>query len=89
MADKHETFDEFTLKKIKNGWLVSVKSDHKLKGDWQFKSHDGAVDFVNEGKTSGGARRRFRPVKWFWSLVIAGAIVWVLYYGIPMWLSTS
>ncbi len=86
MTDKHETFDEFSLKKINNGWLVSVKSDHKLKGDWQFKNHGMAVDFVNEGKTSGG-KKGFRLSKWFWSLAIAGAILWVLLYGIPYWLS--
>lgn len=86
MADIHETFEEFTLKKTKSGWLVTVKGDHKLKGDWHFKDHDAAVDFVNEGKTSGGGGGG-GMLRFLWYVAITAAIVWVALVGIPWWLN--
>ena len=82
MANMHETFEEFTLKKTKSGWLVTVKGEHELKGDWHFKNHDAAVDFLNEGKISGGGG--FQLSRWFWIIAVVGAILWVFYFGIPM-----
>jgi hypothetical protein len=46
----HKVFEDYQLQKVKTGWLVTVKGEHKLKGVWHFKDHVQAVDFINEGK---------------------------------------
>lgn len=78
-GNRHEDFEDFTLQKVKTGWLVTVKGEHKLKGAWHFKRHDDALDFLTTGliPRPGG---RHSPVSTFFMFIFAATVLFILLY---------